>query len=249
MASRFLGGVPLLWRCLRSAAVLVGLAALVCAVSMPFCRSICSFSVLSDPMMLEMACSLIAGAPLLPICSAVTASSLAVRRAHRGRPYHGRRTSRRFSRPLHFVLSLTTTRRGRELRSADPHQRVGTPRGLVPVDLYKNRRRRWPSTSCSRGRSACSGDFFASFRERSSADWAWVIAQHRLWLTLLYGMPLVAIGSGVAAPVSHPPLRGRTRRPRGGAAVFLISTIYIILFRRGSSIICTGFYSAFSPWR
>ena len=245
-----LGGVPLLlalfalvrrflsdWAALLACAVYVALPV------------VCSFSVLSDPMMLEMACSLIAvhaflrylQAPsrreLLIGCAALTVGGLLMWEAYFQAFFHGL-----------YILYFLTTRRGRELRLGGP-----APAGWNAAAAWFL----WTFISTSAAMAfhfvftwkiGMLGDFFASFRERSSADWGWVIAQHRLWLTLLYGMPLVTIGAVWLLLFLIRLVRGRTR-PRDQAVLlfFLINTIYIILFRRGSSIHLyrVFYYSAF----
>lgn len=243
-----LGGVPLLlalfallrrfwsdWAALLGCAVYVALPV------------ICSFSVLSDPMMLEMTCSLVAVHAFLRYlqapswrslavgCAALTVGGLIMWEAYFQAFFHGL-----------YILYLLATRRGRQLR-------LGGPRGM-------NAAAAWflctfLSTSAAMAfhfvftwKIGMLGDFFSSFRERSSASWAWVIAQHKLWLTLLYGMPLVGIGVVWLLLFVVRLVRGQARlRDQAVLLFFLINTLYILLFRKGSSIHLyrVYYYSAF----
>lgn len=245
-----LGGVPLLlalfalvrrfwsdWAALLACSVYVALPV------------VCSFSVLSDPMMLEMACSLVAvhaflrylqapsGRTLAAGCAALTVGGLLMWEAYFQAFFHGL-----------YALYFLATRRGRRLRLGGP-----PPKGVNAAAAWFLCTFLCTSAAMAfhflfTWKIGMLGDFFSSFRERSSAGWAWVVAQHKLWLTLLYGMPLVALGAVWLLLFVIRLVRGRARlRDQAVLLFFLINTLYILLFRKGSSIHLyrVFYYSAF----
>jgi 4-amino-4-deoxy-L-arabinose transferase-like glycosyltransferase len=215
-------------------------ALLACAVYVAL-PVVCSFSVLSDPMLLEMTCSLIAlhaflrylQAPsrrVLAIgCAALTVGGLLMWEVYFQAFFHGL-----------YVLGLLCTARGRAARlplsARHPERSVNAGAAWFLATFV--------CTSAAMAfhflftwKVGVLGDFFSSFKERSTAGWPWVIAQHRLWLDLLYGTPLLAIGALWLVVFLVRLLCGKARlRDQAVLLFFLINTLYIFLFRKGSSI-------------
>ncbi len=240
-----LGGVPLLLALFalvrRFWSEAAGLLACAIYVALPI---LCSFSVLSDPMLLEMTCCLIAvhafmrylQAPttraLATGCIALALGGLIMWETYFQAFFHGL-----------YVLILLTTRRGRSLR-------LGRFSALGAWFLGT-----FLSTSTAMAfhflftwKIGMLADMLSSFKERSSAAWPWVIAQHKLWLTLLYGKPILALGALWLVAFVVRSLLGRARaRDHAVLLFFLINTVYCLLFRKGSSIHLyrVYFYSAF----
>ena len=235
-----LGGVPLLLALFALVRRFwsAGAALLACAVYVGL-PVLCSFSVLSDPMLLEMACSLVAvhaflrylqapsGRALLAGCAALTIGGLIMWEVYFQAFFHGL-----------YIFYFLTTARGWQLRLGGKDGSGGVNAAVA-----------WflATLICTSAAMAFHfvftwkigmlGDFFASFKERSTAEWPWVIAQHKLWLTLLYGKPLMVLGVAWLVVFVVRLVRGQARlRDQAVLLFFLLNMLYIVLFRRGSSI-------------
>lgn len=87
-----------------------------------------------------------------------------------------------------------------------------------------------------------------SYRERSNASFSWVYAQISKWLVLLYGKPLLAIGGMWLLVFLARLLYGEARRRDQVILVFfLLNTLYIAAFAKGAAIHLyrVYFYSTF----
>lgn len=224
-------------------------AALLCCAVYVTLPVLCSFSVLSDPMLLKMACSLVAVHAFLHYlqapsrrglaigCAALTVGGLLMWEVYFQAFFHGL-----------YILYFLCTRRGRELKlplSATRQINAGVA-WFVATFLC---------TSAAMAfhflftwKIGVLGDVLSSFKERSTAGWPWVIAQHKMWLTLLYGTPILVLGAAWLLVFVVRLLTGRARlRDQAVLLFFLINTLYIFLFRKGSSIHLyrVFFYSAF----
>ncbi|HNN95963.1 MAG TPA: glycosyltransferase family 39 protein [Pseudomonadota bacterium] len=87
-----------------------------------------------------------------------------------------------------------------------------------------------------------------SYRERSTASYSWVYAQISKWLTLLYGKPLLAVGLLWLVMFLVRLLSGEARRRDQAIVVFFVlNTLYILAFAKGAAIHLyrVYFYSSF----
>lgn len=91
-------------------------------------------------------------------------------------------------------------------------------------------------------------DFLTSYQSRHSASFEYAKAQHIKWLLLLYGKPLLWLGGAWLVGFVLRLLRGKTRRRDVLVLLFfLINTLYIALFPSASAIHLyrVFFYSSF----
>ncbi len=80
-------------------------------------------------------------------------------------------------------------------------------------------------------------DFFSSFQMRHNASAAFIFERHSLWLQILYGWPLVALGFVWLGLFAFRLLTGRARkRDQAVLTFFAINVLYICAFAEGSSL-------------
>jgi 4-amino-4-deoxy-L-arabinose transferase-like glycosyltransferase len=207
-------------------------AILACAVyvALPI---LCSFSTLSDPMLLEMSCSLLAVDSFLRYldkptrrdlvlgCVALSIGGLLMWEVFFQAFFHGL-----------FVLVYMLTRQGKKAL------------------LYRwNAPRMWFLWTfvCTSSVMAFHflftwkigmlPDFLSSYSERHTALFGWVVEQHKRWFSLLYGRAVWAWGVLWLAVFVGRLLLGKARlRDQAVLLFFLINTLYIGLFAKGSAI-------------
>lgn len=80
-------------------------------------------------------------------------------------------------------------------------------------------------------------DFLFSYRLRHAASIDWVVARHRQWLEILYGRPVMGLGLLWLGVFLVRAVLGRARaRDHAVLIYFILNTFYIYLFAQGSAI-------------
>lgn len=250
-----LGGLVMLWSLYRLVrrfwSDTTALLAVALHISLPF---ICSFSVLLDPMFLEMAACIVALEGFL---------------AFQSQPEHRRRELVRACIALAlggllmwevyflaFFMGLYAIGwwlRGRP-RALLQRQVVAGDGGFLSPPL------RWLFATFVASvlpfafhfvftwRVGMFHEAMGSYRERSNAAWGWVYAQISKWLVLLYGKPILFIGILWLVVFLVRLLSGEARRRDQAVAVFcVLNTLYIVAFAKGAAIHLyrVFFYSTF----
>lgn len=229
-----LGGLPLLFALFFLVRKLWSdrAALLACAVyvGLPI---LCSFSVLSDPMLPAMACCIVtvdaflryqerpSARFLATACVALTVGGLLMWEAYFQAFFHGL-----------YALYWMRTPSGRQARVG----RWNAPR-LWFLGTFLCTASAMAFHFLFTWKVGMLGDFSASFHERHSASPAWVLRQHFRWLSLLYGRPLVGLGVLWLGLFLRRLWRRQTRRRDQAVLLFFqINVLYILLFAKGSGI-------------
>lgn len=252
-----LGGLVMLWALYRLVrrfwSDTAGVLALAVHIALPF---LCSFSVLIDPMFLEMACCLLAvegflayqaepaqrRRDLLRACIALFVGGLLMWEVYFMAFFMG-------------IGSLGWWLRDRigGLGAQDRPTPDQDERGLsAPL--------RWLGATfvatvipfvfhfVFTWRVGMLNETLSSYGQRSQADWGWVGSQLNKWLTILYGKPLIAVGGLWIALFFVRLLLGRARRRDQAVwSFFLLNSLYYVLFSKGAAIHLyrVFFYSTF----
>lgn len=207
-------------------------ALLACAVyvALPI---LCSFSTLSDPMLLEMSCSILAVDSFLRFldrptrrdlvlgCAALSIGGLLMWEVFFQAFFHGL-----------FVLVYMLTPKGRSARLG----RWNAPRMWFLWTFL--------TTSAVMAfhflftwKIGMLPDFLSSYSERHTAVWKWVADQHKRWFLLLYGREVWGWGALWLAVFLGRLCVGKAKlRDQAVLLFFLINTLYIGLFAKGSAI-------------
>lgn len=219
-----------------------GLVAVVIYVCLPI---LASFSVLSDPMLLEMAAVLWGLWAYLSLLERPSRRLLV-------HAFFAYALGGFVMWEVYFIgpfialhaLCYRFTRRGRELRlgrfsALDLHTLVIGTACCLMMGFHL-----WFTIH-----SDVWNDFIASYRLRHAAPpWSFVLERHEQWISLLYGWPPVAVGGLWLAVWLVRLVRGQGRRRDLAPLTFLyVNTLYIYLFAEGSSVHLyrVFFYSSF----
>jgi hypothetical protein len=193
---------------------------------------LCSFSILSDPMLLAMACCIgtvdcflryfesPSRKRLFGACALIVVGGLLMWEAYFQALFHAM---------VAFVWSFTSHGKKPGARRAAWAWILGTGVAASATMAFHLLFTRL---------SGMDGDFTHSFHERHNALFSFVVERHRLWMEILYGWPLVAIGVLWLMVFVFRVAAGKARFYRDQAVLifFQINTLYIFLFAEGSSI-------------
>lgn len=252
-----LGGLVMLWALYRlvrrfwsdTTAVL----ALAVHIALPF---LCSFSVLIDPMFLEMACCLLAVEGFLAFQSEPAARHRDLLRACIALFIGGLLMWEVYF--VAFFMGLWTL--GWWLRLRIGASDAAGDAGATSDPGWLSPPLRWLGATfvataipfvfhfVFTWRIGMLHETLSSYGQRSQADWSWVGSQLNKWLTILYGKPLVAVGALWIVVFFGRALAGRVRRRDQAVwCFFLINTLYYLLFSKGAAIHLyrVFFYSTF----
>lgn len=236
-----LGGMVTLWALWRLVrrfwSDTTALVAVLIYATLPI---VCSFSILADPMFLEMACVLLAteaflglqqdpedkNGDLLRGCLALFFGGLLMWEVYFQAFFFGLVAMGLWVRDRLFRRGPST--RGRHLLSAPARWFWGSFFATVVPFVFH---------FVFTWRVGMWADFTSSFHERSNASWGWVYSQLSKWLHILYGRPLLGIGALWLAWFLVRLVTGRSRRRDGAILLFFgLNSLYYVLFARGAAI-------------
>lgn len=227
------------------------LLALALHISLPF---LCSFSVLVDPMLLEMACCIVAVDAFLGFQSQPERRRRELGRACLALGLGGLLMWEVYFLAFFMGLYVIGWWLHDRLRARRTGQGTADDGGLLSAPL------RWLLATfvatvlpfvfhfVFTWRVGMLDDTMGSYRERSHAAFGWVYAQISKWLLLLYGEPVLAIAGLWLVMFLVRLLSGEGRRRDQAVVVFfLLNTLYIVAFAKGAAIHLyrVFFYSTF----
>lgn len=210
-----------------------GLVAVAIYVGFPV---LTSFSILTDPMLLTMACSLLFMHTFLNYleapsrrglgiaCLLVVIGGLLMWELYFQAFFHGL-----------FALSRLATRRGRAARLG--------PGGRINAAIAWFFATGFAAVATMAfhivfvWQKGMMEDFLFSYRLRHAANFDWVMARHRQWLEILYGWPVMGLGLLWLGLFLVRAVIGRARvRDHAVLIYFILNSFYIYLFAQGSAI-------------
>lgn len=251
-----LGGLVMLWALYRLVrrfwSDTTAVFALAVHIALPF---LCSFSVLIDPMFLEMACCIVAlegfvayqtepahrRRDLLRACIALFLGGLLMWEVYFLAFFMGLWTLGWWLYDLVFNRPATATSTVEKKPFLSPPLRwLGATFVAAVIPFVFHFVFTW--------RVGMLHETMSSYGQRSQADWHWVYSQLSKWLGILYGQPILAVGGLWLLLFFVRALSGRARRRDQAVwSFFLLNSLYYVAFSKGAAIHLyrVFFYSTF----